>query len=78
MISAALEFHETLFNYFNQSDVTFFTGCPVYIGAKQPDKKDIDLFKVGTSGNLLLAEFGLPTVSEARTDGRFKAHLPLL
>ena len=46
------------------------TGCSVYMAANQPGKKNIDLFKVGTPRSLLLAEFGLPTASEVRKDGK--------
>lgn len=44
-------------------------GCSVYMAANQPDKKDIELFKVGTPRNLILAEFGSPVVS-ADKDGK--------
>ena len=44
-------------------------GCSVFMAAKQPGAKDLDLLKVGTSRSMLLAEFGLPTVSEVR-DGK--------
>ncbi len=47
----------------------YVSGCSVFMAAKQPDAKDIGLFKVGTPRNMLLAEFGLPTVSEER-DGK--------
>jgi hypothetical protein len=40
------------------------------MASKQPDKKDIDLFKVGTPRSLILAEFGNPISSEIRTDGK--------
>ena len=40
------------------------------MAAKQPDKKDVELFAVGTPRNLLLAEFGSPTASEVRKDGK--------
>jgi len=36
------------------------------MAAKQPDAKNIDLFKVGTSRSMLLAEFGSPTMSDER------------
>lgn len=49
--------------------VTVVSGCGVYMAAKQPDKKNVDLFKVGTPRGMLLAEFGLPVVAEER-DGR--------
>ena len=41
-------------------------GCSVFMAAKQPDAKNIDLFKVGTSRSMLLAEFGSPTMSDER------------
>lgn len=41
-------------------------GCSVFMAAKQPSAKNIDLFRVGTPRSMLLAEFGLPTVSEVR------------
>jgi hypothetical protein len=44
-------------------------GCSVFMAAKQPGLKDLDLLKVGTSRSMLLAEFGLPTVSDVR-DGK--------
>ncbi len=50
--------------------VAFGSGCSVFMAAKQPDKKDVGLFKVGTPRSMLLAEFGLPTVAETREDGR--------
>ncbi|SDP82704.1 hypothetical protein [Desulforhopalus singaporensis] len=46
------------------------SSCSVYMAADQPDKKDIDLFKVGIPRSLLVAEFGLPTVSEVRDEGK--------
>ena len=50
--------------------VLFCSGCSVFMAAKQPDAKDISLFKVGTPRSLLLAEFGLPTAAETRDDGK--------
>ena len=44
----------------------FNSGCSVFMAAKQPDAKNIDLLKVGTPRSMLLAEFGPPTVSETR------------
>lgn len=49
--------------------VHLISGCSVFMAAKQPGTKDMDLLKVGTSRNLLLAEFGAPVVSEIR-DGK--------
>ena len=47
----------------------FGSGCSVFMAANQPDRKDVDLFVVGTPRNLLLAEFGQPIASRKR-DGR--------
>ena len=49
--------------------VCLLSGCSVFMAAKQPDAKNIDLFKVGTPRSMLLAEFGLPQVSEKK-DGK--------
>lgn len=48
------------------------SGCGVYMAAKQPDAKNIDLFTVGTPRALMLAEFGLPTVSEVRNGRKYE------
>ena len=45
------------------------SGCSVFMAAKQPGTKDMDLLKVGTPRNLLLAEFGAPVISEIH-DGK--------
>lgn len=45
------------------------SGCSVFMAAKQPDVKNIELFKVGTSRKALWAEFGPPLISE-QTDGK--------
>jgi hypothetical protein len=50
--------------------ILIISGCSVFMAAKQPDKKNVELFKVGTPRNLLLAEFGLPIASEVREDGK--------
>lgn len=42
------------------------SGCSVFMAAKQPDAKNVELFKIGTPRSMLLAEFGLPMVSEIR------------
>ena len=44
------------------------SGCAVFMAAKQPDSKNIALFKEGTPRNMLLAEFGYP-ITEIR-DGK--------
>ncbi|TXI17339.1 MAG: hypothetical protein E6Q62_09295 [Nitrosomonas sp.] len=46
--------------------IVLISGCSVFMAAKQPDAKNVDLFKIGTPRNMLLAEFGLPIVSEVR------------
>ena len=51
------------------SSFLFLSSCSVYMAAKQPDKLDTSLFKVGTHRNQLLAEFGLPIASEVKEDG---------
>ncbi|SEK84125.1 hypothetical protein [Nitrosovibrio tenuis] len=41
-------------------------GCAPYMAATQPSAKNTELFRVGTSRNALLAEFGAPAVTEVR------------
>ncbi|OJY10756.1 MAG: hypothetical protein BGO99_11565 [Nitrosospira sp. 56-18] len=50
------------------------TSCSVFMAAKQPDKKNVDLFKVGTPRSMLLAEFGMPTVSESREGKKYEIY----
>lgn len=45
------------------------TGCSVAMAAKQPDYKNVELFKPGTTRGQLLGEFGQPVASEIRKDG---------
>jgi len=45
------------------------SGCSVFMAANQPDKKNVDLFNVGTQRSMLIAEYGAPTESENR-DGK--------
>ncbi len=45
-------------------------GCSVYMAAHQPDKKDIDLFKVGIPRAVLLDEFGQPSASDEKDGER--------
>ncbi len=49
-------------------------GCSVYMAAKQPSAKNIELFKVGTPRSMILAEFGLPTVSEVRDGKKYEIY----
>jgi hypothetical protein len=41
-------------------------GCAPYMAATQPSAKNLELFRVGTPRNALLAEFGAPAVTEIR------------
>lgn len=50
------------------------SGCSVFMAAKQPDKKNVDLFKMGTPRSMLLAEFGMPTVSELRDGKKYEIY----
>jgi hypothetical protein len=54
--------------------VFFLNGCSVYMAAKQPDKKDVSIFKVGTPRAVLLAEFGLPIVAEERDGKKYEIY----
>lgn len=51
---------------------SILTSCSVYMAAKQPDAKNIDLLAVGTPRAMLLAEFGLPTVAEVRNGRKYE------
>ncbi|OPY76291.1 MAG: hypothetical protein A4E64_01588 [Syntrophorhabdus sp. PtaU1.Bin058] len=44
-------------------------GCSVYMAAKQPDKKNLNILAVGTPRSLVLAEIGQPKSTETR-DGK--------
>jgi outer membrane protein assembly factor BamE (lipoprotein component of BamABCDE complex) len=45
------------------------SGCSVYMAAKQPDQKNLDILAVGTPRNLVLAEMGQPMSTEEK-DGK--------
>lgn len=45
------------------------SGCAVVMAAKQPDYKNVDLFKVGTPRGALLGEFGHPTATDTKPNG---------
>ena len=49
--------------------VTSLSGCAVFMAAKQPDKKDLDLMRVGMHRNVLISEFGKP-ISVNDIDGK--------
>lgn len=44
-------------------------GCAVVMAAKQPDYKNVELFKVGTPRGALLGEFGQPIATDTKPDG---------
>lgn len=47
------------------------SGCSVFMAADQPDAKNLDLMKAGTQRALLLAEFGLPMVTEEKEGKKY-------
>lgn len=50
----------------------FLSGCSVFMAAKQPEKKDIDLLQPGTTRAQLISEFGAPVVSEYKDGKRYE------
>ncbi|SDA19650.1 hypothetical protein SAMN05216315_11220 [Nitrosospira sp. Nsp18] len=54
------------------SVLLFSSGCSVFMAAKQPDKKNVELFKLGTPRSMLLGEFGPPVHSELRNSKKFE------
>lgn len=51
---------------------TLLTGCSVFMAAKQPEKKDVDLLRPGTVRAQLISEFGAPVISEFRDGKRYE------
>lgn len=49
--------------------VFFCSSCSVYMAAKQPKEKNIDVLTVGTPRSLVLSELGQPVHSEVK-DGK--------
>ena len=49
-------------------------GCSVYMAAHQPSEKNIALFKVGTSRDALIAEFGVPVTSGVRNGKKYEIY----
>ena len=45
------------------------TGCSVYMAAKQPSQKNLDVMAAGTPRSLVLAELGTPAATETK-DGK--------
>ena len=54
--------------------VFLLQGCSVFMAAKQPGKLNTNLFKVGVPRSMLLAEFGLPVVSEERDGKKYEIY----
>ncbi len=50
----------------------FSLGCSVFMAIDQPDKKNVDLFRVGTPGSVLLGESGAPAVSETQSGRKYE------
>ncbi len=44
-------------------------GCSVYMAAKQPDKKDVSVFNIGTPRQHVIAEAGRPLYTKEHADG---------
>ena len=42
------------------------SGCSVYMAAKQPPAKNMDVMNVGTPRSMVLGEFGQPVTSEVK------------
>ncbi len=47
-----------------------FNGCSVYMAAKQPTRKNLEVFSQGTPRSLVLAEIGQPQESEIKSGKR--------
>ena len=47
----------------------FFSGCAVFMAAKQPPKKDLRVLEKGTSRSMVLAELGAPVTTDEK-DGK--------
>ncbi|PSJ18162.1 hypothetical protein C7H79_04570 [Nitrosomonas supralitoralis] len=52
--------------------VVVVSGCSVFMAAKQPEKKDIELLKEGVTRTQLISEFGAPVMSEYKDGKRFE------
>ena len=50
--------------------LSIFSGCSVFMAAKQPGKKDVSVLREGNRRSLILAEFGHPVNTEKTEDGR--------
>ncbi len=45
-------------------------GCAVYMAANQPDKKDLEVLKVGTPRSVVVAELGAPIQTMTRNGAK--------
>jgi hypothetical protein len=54
--------------------VLTFSGCSVFMAAKQPDKKDLQVLKPGVPHSVVLAEMGAPTSYEDRDGTRTEVY----
>jgi hypothetical protein len=52
--------------------INFLSGCSVFMAAKQPDAKNLDLMRVGTPRAMLVSEFGMPATSETRKGKKYE------
>ncbi len=48
---------------------TVIQGCSVFMAAKQPPKKNMDVLHAGTSRASVIAEFGSPVHTETNAEG---------
>jgi len=54
--------------------LSLLSGCAVVMAAKQPSKKNLDLFAVGTPRSLVVAEFGSPIDSIVKDGSRVEIY----
>ena len=54
--------------------VFVLSGCSVYMAAHQPTEKNEALFKVGTSRDALIAEFGVPVTSGVKNGKKYEIY----
>lgn len=46
------------------------TGCAVYMAATAPGKKDLSVLNPGTNRGLVIAELGVPVMSEEKSENK--------
>ena len=54
--------------------LTMLNACSVYMAAHQPTQKNEALFKVGTSRDALIAEFGVPVTSGVKDGKKYEIY----